>query len=360
MDLYNGSGTKIVIESSETATDVDNLSVTIVRNTEAAIEALKSNLNKKFIKSFMLDCGRKYFSLSNIKLIIDKLSENGFNRFVLHFSDNEGFRFGLDDMTFTTTDGTTYDLSGILGANSTSQDGYLSQSDMDSIIEYANSKNIDVVGELDMPGHVNALLKTNRTFGQNYLDTSNKEAVKFAYAVLKKYADYFKSKGCSYFGIGADEVHNQTRENLIKFINGAVQIVASCGLIACMWNDELYDGNDYSCYHNTAVQVNYWLGGGHTSAKILEKYGFSLINSTATWYLVPNGVTTDSDYYTQRLNVLKSATPNAFQSGEATASGVQLCCWCDHNTSYGDDNGDGIVLLLDGWLKAFGDAMGAY
>lgn len=61
MDLYNGSGTKIVIESSGTAADVDNLSETIVRNTEASIEALKNDTNKKFIKSFMLDCGENIF-----------------------------------------------------------------------------------------------------------------------------------------------------------------------------------------------------------------------------------------------------------------------------------------------------------
>ena len=53
-----------------------------------------------------VDAGRKYFSPANLKAIIDNAAAAGFNQVELYLSDNQGFRFALDDMTITTDYGT--------------------------------------------------------------------------------------------------------------------------------------------------------------------------------------------------------------------------------------------------------------
>ncbi len=55
-----------------------------------------------FERVFHLDAGRKYFSVQYIKQILDTMAEANFNQLELYFSDNQGFRFALDDMTVTT------------------------------------------------------------------------------------------------------------------------------------------------------------------------------------------------------------------------------------------------------------------
>ena len=66
-------------------------------------------------KLLLLDTARKFFSVSQIKTYIDALSAAGFAHLQLYFSDNQGFRLVLDDMTITTPSGNIYDLAPCLG-----------------------------------------------------------------------------------------------------------------------------------------------------------------------------------------------------------------------------------------------------
>ena len=88
-----------------------------------------------------VDAGRKYFTPGELKAIIDNSAEAGFNQVELYLSDNQGFRFALDDMTLT-TDYDTYDLTPALGDGYSTTDGkapcgsgkYLTQEEMDDNI----------------------------------------------------------------------------------------------------------------------------------------------------------------------------------------------------------------------------------
>ena len=49
--------------------------------------------------AFHLDAGRKFFGVPALKTIIDTLAEANIDFFQLYLTDNQGFRFALDDMT---------------------------------------------------------------------------------------------------------------------------------------------------------------------------------------------------------------------------------------------------------------------
>lgn len=98
--------------------------------------------NDGFLRIFHLDCGRKYFSVSEIEGIIDQLAENHYTHIQLAFS-NDGFRFLLNDMKVTLDDGTVvYTDSAVRTAITEGNSAYsnsigtditmLSESDMDS------------------------------------------------------------------------------------------------------------------------------------------------------------------------------------------------------------------------------------
>lgn len=63
--------------------------------------------NDGFLRIFHLDCGRKYFSVSEIEGIIDQLAENHYTHIQLAFGNN-GFRFLLGNMEITLDNETKY------------------------------------------------------------------------------------------------------------------------------------------------------------------------------------------------------------------------------------------------------------
>lgn len=68
----------------------------------------------KKITAFSIDAGRKYFSLEQLKVLVDNLSRLGYSDLHLIFG-NDGLRFLLDDMSITTST-KTYDSPSVTRA----------------------------------------------------------------------------------------------------------------------------------------------------------------------------------------------------------------------------------------------------
>ena len=178
----------------------------------------------------MLDAGRKYYSVDSIKQIIDNAAAAGFGYIMLGVG-NDGMRFLLDDMSLA-VNGTTYSSEKVAAAikvgnkaYDASQSSYsyapttdeLTQSEMDAVLAYAKEKGMGVIPMLNTPGHMDAILDaaealTGKTCSYNgsarTIDVTNSTAVAFTQAFVQKYVDYFASKGCKYFNMGADEYAN--------------------------------------------------------------------------------------------------------------------------------------------------------
>lgn len=301
-----------------------------------------------------LDCGRKYFSVANLKTIIDRMELRGLNQLQLHFAENRGLRFQLNDMTITTTDGTQYDLTPCV---STDLGGALSESDMDEVIVYARSKDIDIVPSLDMPGHMTKILTQFPQFKyyDNYawtLDATDSDAVKFALALVEKYATYFKSRGCNFWNIGADEVGyngsvgrwayltSTDIPTFVSFVNQVAELVTSMGLIPRAFNDGIIYGGDYANLFNKNIEIYNWCSAGIMGENgirgvgVLTANDYTLINANYNWYfIVPGSNSNTSNPAVENANILK-----VFNNGTTTydQSGACICIWCD-----GDATADG-------------------
>lgn len=336
-----------------------------------------------------VDAGRKYFSPTSIKAIIDNAAEAGFNQVELYLSDNQGFRFALDDMTVTTSTGNTYDLSAALGDGYTASDGkcpdgsdkYLTQSEMTDIIAYAKSKNVEIVPCVNAPGHMGAILEEFSDFrytsgwqtSKSSIDLGNAEAVAFALAITDKYAKYFASQGCKYYNIGADEYANDLSsmgfENMgsalytkfVEFMNSAADIIVGHGMTPRAFND----GFCYKNYTNSvtvapskAYEICYWSSGwsGYNvaSAKTLSSNGYKLINTNGDYYWVLGNsgwqcsANKASGFdYTNFSGNTKISSP----------SGSMFCIWCDFGNTNGADGGTQAVSDTADVIAAFGKAL---
>lgn len=236
-------------------------------------------------RAVMLDCGRKYFSVDNIKKLIDTMAQYGYNQLQLSFG-NGGCRFLLDDMSLsfknvTMTSDTVKDNITKGNSNFNGDTRYLNESNMDTIIAYANSKDIEIVPMLNMPGHATAIVYGTNYSSSGNLDVTNETGRYYGYALLKKYVDYFAGKGCKYFSFGADE-SGYSGTNMTAFLTGCANIIADAGMIPRAFNDATNVAT-----MPTSVQITYWhQENGSKSASALANAGYEMINTHGRWYYV--------------------------------------------------------------------------
>ena len=315
-----------------------------------------------------LDCGRKYFTVANIKALIDMISTAGFNQMQLHFSEDTGFRFGLNDTIVTTSDGVQYDLAPCLGGEE-SPNSYYSQDNMDDIISYAQSHGIDIVPSLDMPAHIEWVLLKFPDFryeSSNTLDITNQNAIKFAYAIVDKYSKYFVSRGCKYWNIGFDEIVNMHgfetfyqngKYNLVvDFANGLSEIIKKNGMIPRIFNEAVAYRYNYNNYITKDFEVLDWHHGTNTaSADYLMRYGYKLINQSYQYYWVLTNpkVTVNTINATNLLRNFYGA------STSHNGYGAVLSIWCDSAASdiSSGDGGNSVVADVQDVVTAFGNAI---
>ena len=339
-----------------------------------------------FYKVVHLDAGRKYFSVESIKAIIDTMADAGYNQLELYLSDNQGFRFALDDMTITTSYG-TYDLSDSLGDGysdgSKYPDGsgkYLMQDEMDTIIDYATKNHIEIVPCINTPGHMGAILEKFSDFrysgSRSSIDLENPKAVAFALAIVKKYADYFAGKGCDFFNIGADEYANDLSSTMgfeslytagkyqrfVDYLNAAAQIVINEGMTPRAFNDGIYYNynnykNDTSYSINKAIQVCYWSSGwgGYdlAPAATISQQGHEMINTHGDYYWVLG-----NSGWQCSVSKASGFAYNDFQgTSDLSADGAMFCIWCDVGNADGQDGGTAVVSATADVITAFGSAL---
>lgn len=331
-----------------------------------------------------LDCGRKYFSVSSIKSFIDEASAAGFNYIQLAVG-NDGMRFLLDDMSLT-VDGTTYSSEKVSAAIHSGNEKYynfntdeLTQSEMDTIIAYANEKGMGVIPCINTPGHMDAILDaaealTNKTCSYNgstrTIDVTNSTAVSFTNAFLLKYINYFASKGCTLFNMGADEYANDIYTSgsmgfgnlqsegkysyYVTYVNEVAEMIKDAGMEPMAFNDGIYfNSNASSGTFDTDILICYWSSGWGSynpmPATTLASKGFKLINTHGDYYYVLGGTAQCS------ADKAKEFDYKTFQGSKVeNPAGSMFCIWCD---SPGAGTEASVISSTSATIAAFGGTL---
>lgn len=319
-----------------------------------------------FYRIFSLDCGRRYFSVEQIEGIIDQLAANDYTHLQL-IVGNEGMRFLLNDMNVT-VNGTDYTTNQIVNAIQKGNDSYdnsksytpgnteeLTESDMDTIISYANKKGISIIPFINTPGHMTVLNSVMNTLGisdvtGNNMSISDSSQSTFVKALLQKYISYFSSKGCGFFNLGADEYSFSSLDRtgysaFVSYINDLATMVTSAGLVPVAFNDGIYYKSDDSDFKAIADDINkniviaYWCqADNYASAAALANNGFKLLNNNDQWYYVygdalHNHWIQGQWGYNDSKAALQNTSCTTFDTKDSTgvtAAGSVLCLWCDY------------------------------
>jgi hexosaminidase len=248
-----------------------------------------------------LDVSRHFFSMDYLKKLIDMMSLYKFNKFHLHLTDDQGWRIEIRKYPKLTEEGAwrsfnnqdsvvmeraktdpglAIDPAHIIQKNGKPlYGGYYTQQQLKELVRYASAKHIEIIPEIDMPGHMMAAINAynflscdgSSTFGE-YFSTPIcpclPSTYRFAEDIFSEVMEIFPSK---YIHIGGDEVDRihwerseackdlmqkegmtSTAELQSRFINHMDRFFSSRGKRLIGW-DEILEGG----IHSNAV-IMYW------------------------------------------------------------------------------------------------------
>ncbi|MDC1402804.1 beta-N-acetylhexosaminidase [Crocinitomicaceae bacterium] len=169
-----------------------------------------------------LDVSRHFFKVDEVKQYLDWMARYKFNRFHWHLTDDQGWRIEIKKYPKLTEIGSVRakTLVGHAGSSKeydkTAVSGFYTQAEIKEIIRYAKTKFIEVVPEIEMPGHARAALAAYpeysctgeklpvaETWGVfEHVFCSKKETIDFLQDILSEVIELFPGE---YIHIGGDE-----------------------------------------------------------------------------------------------------------------------------------------------------------
>ncbi len=225
----------------------------------------------------MMDVSRTFFELDYIYKFIDWLAYHKMNKFHWHLSDDNGWRIEIKKYPFLTEKGAWRGPDEVIpsayGSGNKRYGGYYTQEEVKKVIKYAAERNIEIIPEIDMPGHSKAVIGSYPETGcknetefvsvngevKNVWCVGNQDNYKMIDGIIKELAALFPSK---IIHIGGDEVNMDNWkecpvcQNFMKeqgmekevelqnyFVRRVENIVAKYGKKSAGW-DEILDGGE--------------------------------------------------------------------------------------------------------------------
>lgn len=182
-------------------------------------------------RGYMLDVSRHFFGVEDVKRVLDFMAEMKLNRFHWHLADDQGWRIEIKNYPKLTSVGawrmdynvTDESVSNWWGrpvqqpGEKPTYGGFYTQKEIKEIVAYAKGLYIEVVPEIDMPGHSQAAIAaypeisctggpfyvaTGGVFKDNTYCPGKEVTFKFVEDVLGEVMDLFPY---DYLHIGGDE-----------------------------------------------------------------------------------------------------------------------------------------------------------
>lgn len=196
----------------------------------------------------MVDVARSFFDLDYLKRHVDRMALYKMNRLHLHLTDDQGWRIEIKSWPKLTEVG---------GKSSVrrGRSGFLTQEEYKELQDYALARNIIIIPEIDMPGHIYAALLaypelncdeySNLTpkraippaifedynVGWSKFCLQNPEIYKFLADVVEEMAEITKGP---WLHIGGDEIEDPRYK---EFVIKADLIVQSQGKVTIGWEE---------------------------------------------------------------------------------------------------------------------------
>ena len=228
-------------------------------------------------RGFMLDVSRTWVDKAELEVFIENLAHHKINKLHLHLSDDESWRIEIKSHPELAEVGAFRGKGSPIAARygewGKRYGGYYTQAEMRQIVEFAAVRGVEIIPEIDLPGHSHALARVHPEVLCSYqptltssggYDTRNVLCVakESNYTllddVMRELAEIFPS---SHIHIGGDEVSTSQwikcpdckalmeRENMTKaeelqayFMNRVAKIIEKYGKRPSVWNEAINTG----------------------------------------------------------------------------------------------------------------------
>lgn len=227
-------------------------------------------------RGLLIDPARSFIPVAEVKDIIDSLSAYKLNRLHIHLNDDQGWRIEIPNPSVNKA-GIDYSLLTKVGANLRQapplpklnnqplKEGYYTLAEYRELVEYAANRGVEVVPEIDGPGHAAAILSSIPQLNGNYsfprlapgekvlknyhvsqgfssLDPTKEETYQFLDHVIGTIAAEhnqvtLRPKQKKYFHVGLDESANTTLEHQKLYREKLYKILQTKGLKGIQYND---------------------------------------------------------------------------------------------------------------------------
>lgn len=257
-------------------------------------------------RSYMLDVSRHFFSVQEVKRLLDQMARLKLNTFHWHLSDDQGFR--IESKKFPQLNETgSWRMEGDQKVG-----GYYTQEEIREIVAYAQERFITVIPEIDLPGHTLSIVATFPELScsgepiavahgsgifPRILCAGSDKVYQFLYDLLEEVCGLFPGP---YFHIGGDEAPKsewekcprcqqriqeeglQNEEELQAWFTGKlVDFLESKGKTVIGWNEILASGTV-----SPKAIAQYWVEeGAEAAAKEAEKGRRFVFSPVASFYL---------------------------------------------------------------------------
>ncbi|MDP4885820.1 MAG: beta-N-acetylhexosaminidase [Flavobacteriaceae bacterium] len=190
----------------------------------------------------MLDVARHFFTVAEVKQYIDQIAQYKINALHLHLSDDQGWRIEIKAYPRLTEIGAATEVGGGPG-------GYYTQEDFLELQNYAAQRFIQIIPEIDMPGHTNAAIVaypelngngkavspyTGTAVGFSTFDARNEAVYTFIDQVVQEISALSTSP---YFHLGGDESHVTSKEDYVFFVERVGEIIRTHQKTPIGWDE---------------------------------------------------------------------------------------------------------------------------
>ena len=315
-------------------------------------------------RGFMLDVSRHFFSVDELKKLIDVMARYKMNVFHWHLTDDHGWRAEIKKWPKLTTVGsvrqnswdTDFHLDSLKSTETqkyytgiTAYTGrqygpyYYTQEEMKEIVRYCAERHIDVLPEVDMPGHFKAAMAAYPEFSctpeaehkvwterwgvnDDVLNVGNQAAIDFAKDILDELCNIFPYP---YIHIGGDECPTSAWEKNVMcqekcqrlglkhvralqsdFIKEISDHVQKKGKRIICWNESVSaEGADLDLIRQTGATIFCWVGSKAAAKKTIGM-GLNVVLSEIH--------AADGSYYINRRPSAEKGEPTGAGAGDDT------------------------------------------
>ena len=194
------------------------------------------------LRGLSFDLARHFFGVRDIERLLDLAASYRLNQLHLHLSDDQGWRLEIDDRPLLVKLASANDVDGGPG-------GYLSLADYHHLQDYAESRHVTIVPEIDLPGHTHAAQVAYPEIspdgrprepyagievGFSAVHLTSPETWSFVEDVVASLARHTRGPRLH---LGGDEVHTLGPAEYRAFLERLGGVVAEYGKQLIMWQE---------------------------------------------------------------------------------------------------------------------------